>query len=84
MTFQASMAPINLVPDTAPFTEEQRVWLSGFFAAALGPIASPEALSGKALAGLDLAGAAAPDGPPLATNDEAPWHDPAMPAPERI
>ena len=29
-------------------------------------------------------GPAPADGPALATNDEAPWHDPSMAAPERI
>ncbi len=85
MTFQISIPPMNLVPETAPFSEEQRIWLSGFFAAALGPIASPEALSGAALAGLGVQGSGgAASGPVLATNDEAPWHDPAMVAEERL
>ena len=87
MTFQQLIPPTNLVPETAPFTEEQRVWLSGFFAAALGPIASPLALSGAALAGVEpatLSGSPQAAGPRLASNDEAPWHDPALPAPERM
>ncbi|MDX7949818.1 sulfite reductase subunit alpha [Lichenihabitans sp. Uapishka_5] len=85
MTAPLPVARMELVPESAPFTEDQRIWLSGFFAAALGPIASPEALSGAALVGLGLGAAAeAPAGPALASNDEAPWHDPAMAAPERM
>ncbi len=84
MTIRQATAPMTLVPESAPFTDAQRTWLSGFFAAALGPIASPEALSGAALHGLDLGGVASSDGPPLASNDDAPWHDPALPAPERM
>ena len=83
MTVPIAVPRMDLVPESAPFSDEQRVWLSGFFAAALGPIASPEALSNAALAGLGLAGDA-PAGPVLATNDEAPWHDPALVAPDRM
>ncbi len=85
MTKPLLVPRMDLVPETAPFSEEQRVWLSGFFAAALGPIASPEALSQAALLGLGVPGpGAAPAGPVLASNDEAPWHDPSLAAPERM
>ena len=85
MTAPSPVARMDLVPESAPFSEEQRIWLSGFFAAALGPIASPEALSQAAVAGLGLPDlGAAPGGPPLASNDDAPWHDPALPPPERM
>ena len=84
MTMAIPVPRMDLVPESAPFTDEQRVWLSGFFAAALGPIASPEALSNAALIGLGAPGTAGPAGPVLATNDEAPWHDPALPAPDRM
>ncbi|MCW6512099.1 sulfite reductase subunit alpha [Lichenifustis flavocetrariae] len=85
MTVPVLVPRRDLVPETAPFSEEQRVWLSGFFAAALGPIASPEALSNAALIGLGVTtGGPAPGGPVLATNDEAPWHDPALLAPDRM
>ncbi|MGI3902289.1 MAG: sulfite reductase subunit alpha [Janthinobacterium lividum] len=85
MTLPFLVARRDLVPESAPFSEDQRLWLSGFFSAALGPIASPEALSQAALLGLGAPGpAAAPSGPVLASNDEAPWHDPSLPAPERM
>ncbi|WP_131114909.1 sulfite reductase subunit alpha [Lichenihabitans psoromatis] len=84
MTIQSPVQRLDLVPESAPFSEEQRVWLSGFFAAALGPIASPEALSLAALIALGVPTQGAPSGPVLATNDEAPWHDPALAAPERM
>jgi len=85
VTIPIPVPRMDLVPESAPFSEEQRVWLSGFFAASLGPIASPEALSQAALIGLVVPGSgAAPAGPVLATNDEAPWHDPALAAPERM
>ncbi len=82
MSVQPVPAPTFLIPETAPFTPEQRVWLSGFLTAALAPHAiGVTALSaGEAqalLPGLD-------SGPALASNDDAPWHDPAMPAQERM
>ena len=85
MTVPVPVPRMDLVPESAPFSDEQRVWLSGFFAAALGPIASPEALSQAALIGLGVPGVVGvAAGPTLATNDEAPWHDPSIEAPERM
>lgn len=81
------VAPAGIVPETAPFSEEQRAWLSGFLAAAIGAIAPPggaTALSPADAAALLGTGAPAAAGPALATNDEAPWHDPALAAGERM
>ena len=66
---------IPLIPDSAPFSPEQRAWLSGFLAGALA-----------------LETGAAPVGAPntqtsltdTQQDDEAPWHDPAMPLDERM
>ncbi|WP_442755195.1 sulfite reductase subunit alpha [Methylocystis sp. JAN1] len=60
----------DLIPPTAPFSPEQRAWLSGFFAG----FATPEGgavtpLSAEANAAV-MAG-----GPTDADDDEAPWHD---------
>lgn len=66
---------VPLIPDNAPFNAEQRAWLSGFLAGALA---------------LDSAGVTllAPGEPqvllPAAEDDDAPWHDPAMPIDERM
>jgi len=68
--------PLVLIPESAPFTAEQRSWLSGYFAALL---AAP---AGGATA-LAEAPALAPAGPELADNERAPWHDPAMSLAER-
>jgi sulfite reductase (NADPH) flavoprotein alpha-component len=65
-----------LIPEGAPFTPEQRAWLSGFLAVVL---TAPPPLASAA-----PAASAAASGPSLASNDEAPWHDPAMPMPERM
>jgi sulfite reductase (NADPH) flavoprotein alpha-component len=71
----------SLIPETAPFTPEQRTWLNGLFAGLISleggvtPLSADEAQ--KLLPGvLDIAGDALDDG--------APWHDPAMPLSDRM
>lgn len=69
--------PISLIPESAPFTAEQRAWLNGFFAGWMG-------LAGEVPAS---AAAAAPvaDAPGSPAEEEAfPWHDPALPLAERL
>jgi sulfite reductase (NADPH) flavoprotein alpha-component len=65
----------DLIPESAPFSPEQRAWLSGFFAgfaspdgAAVAPL-SPDA-NAAILAETD--------------DDEAPWHDQTLPTQERM
>lgn len=71
-------AQLQIIPETAPFSQEQRSWLNGFFAGlvsldnAVTPL-SPE--QGEAV----MKGAAG-DG----DDGEAPWHDQAMPIAERM
>lgn len=81
MTIQTPVVPRIQIPDTAPFSPSQREWLSGFFTAALAPMTPPSAFQGAVGT---VAHPAEPDGPVLADNDQAPWHDPAMTAPERM
>ena len=69
--------PLVLIPETAPFDADQRAWLSGYFAALLGP-AVPGA---TALAPGEDPTAGAKK---LADNDDAPWHDPSMPLADRM
>jgi sulfite reductase (NADPH) flavoprotein alpha-component len=85
-----SMAPRppipSLIPESAPFTLEQRTWLNGLFAGLFGlpehftPVSTEEAA--RLLAGLLEGGAV----PPAVTegDDSALWHDPAMPLPDRM
>ncbi len=69
--------PLVLIPETAPFDPDQRAWLSGYFAALLGP-----AIEGAtALAPGEMPGG---ESKKLADNDDAPWHDPSMPLPDRM
>ena len=79
MTAQPVTPILALVPDSAPFSPEQRVWLSGFFSAALAPGGTPGAVGVAAPADAMEAGAAV-----LASNEAAPWHDPSMPLDERM
>ena len=77
----------SLIPESAPFTPEQRTWLNGLFAGLFGlpenitPVSTEEAA--KLLAGL-LEGGAVPAAAPTEADDGAPWHDPAMPMPDRM
>jgi sulfite reductase (NADPH) flavoprotein alpha-component len=57
-----------LIPETAPFTDEQRAWLNGFVAGLLG--------AERALAGTDAAPPLAPAEPAAA--ETLPWHDPTL------
>lgn len=71
-----------LVPETAPFSEEQRAWLNGFFAGLV-------SLDGQGVTALspDQAAALLAGGPaPVAEDDDggAPWHDQSLPIGERM
>ena len=68
---------IEIIPNSAPFSEAQRSWLNGFLAGLLSnDTAMPlSAEQGAAL----LPGAAAED-----DDDEAPWHDQTLPIAERM
>jgi sulfite reductase (NADPH) flavoprotein alpha-component len=75
----------SFIPESAPFSPEQRTWLNGLFAGVFGlegnitPLSAAEAA--KLIPGL-VDGVAAPA--PVEADDGAPWHDPAMPLPERM
>ena len=81
---QPSRMP-SLIPESAPFTAEQRVWLNGLFAGLLSlengvtPL-SPEQAAALLPGGLGLAAPTSTE----ETDDGAPWHDPAMPLADRM
>ncbi|KIF65911.1 hypothetical protein HY68_38680, partial [Streptomyces sp. AcH 505] len=71
--------PIALIPETAPFSAEQRSWLNGFLAglvsldgAGVTPLSAEQ--------GAAVMQQAAGDG----DDGEAPWHDQTMPMAERM
>jgi sulfite reductase (NADPH) flavoprotein alpha-component len=80
MNMSSPIRPLlsSIVPENAPFTTEQRVWLNGFFAGLLDGDAS--ALSSQQasalMPGVQIGGAEEDDG--------APWHDQTMPLVERM
>jgi sulfite reductase (NADPH) flavoprotein alpha-component len=69
----------ELIPESAPFSQEQRAWLNGFFAGLVsldgGGVTPLSAEQGAAV----MKGAAG-DG----DDGEAPWHDQTMPISERM
>jgi sulfite reductase (NADPH) flavoprotein alpha-component len=77
--------PVSLIPENAPFTPEQRVWLSGLFAGLLSLDGGVTALSPEQAAALltGTSDVAAPGGAAV-EDDDAPWHDPAMPIQDRM
>lgn len=60
--------PIPLIPENAPFSEEQRSWLNGFLAGLYG--------GASASTPMQLA--------PVEPEEDFPWHDPAMELDERL
>ena len=79
----------SFIPESAPFTLEQRTWLNGLFGGLFGlqesvtPLSDAEAA--KLLGGL-IGGPAEPpaEAEDDGADDGAPWHDPAMPLPDRM
>ena len=73
MTVQTPSPIVQVLPETAPFSEEQRSWLNGFFAGLLS---------------LDNAGvtalSAAENAAVMAEAEDAPWHDPSLALAERM
>jgi len=74
MTLLSPSPLVQVLPETAPFSEEQRSWLNGFFAGLLsldnaGVIALSPAENAAVMAEVD---------------DGAPWHDPALDIAERM
>ena len=74
----------SFLPESAPFTPEQRTWLNGLFAGLFGLQEGVTPLTGEEAAKLlpGLIGGAPTT--PAETDDGAPWHDPAMPMPDRM
>ncbi len=75
----------ELIPESAPFTIEQRTWLNGFFAGLLsldGAGIKPLSPAESAALMPSLPGVTAPSGD--GDDGEAPWHDQTLPLAERM
>jgi Predicted NADH:ubiquinone oxidoreductase, subunit RnfB len=79
MTTPVSSPIPSLVPETAPFTDEQRAWLNWFFAGLVSLDGSVTPLTAEQSAAL-MPGAPAGDG----DDGEAPWHDQSLELPDRM
>jgi sulfite reductase (NADPH) flavoprotein alpha-component len=72
----------SFLPENAPFSPEQRAWLNGLLAGLYGltdavtPLSAEEAA--RLMPGLSVAAQAAE------SDEDAPWHDPALPLAERM
>ena len=66
--------PVPLIPESAPFTPEQRAWLNGFLAGIYGG-----AMGGGENMSVGGAPPAAPE-----PEEDFPWHDPALGLDERL
>ncbi|MFY9900531.1 MAG: sulfite reductase subunit alpha [Xanthobacteraceae bacterium] len=78
----------TLIPETAPFSPEQRTWLNGFLAGLLSLDSGVNPLTAAESAALlpAVGVVAAESRGPLSDGDDgqAPWHDPALPLTERM
>ncbi len=72
----------SLIPESAPFSPEQRTWLNGLFAGMISLEESVTPLSNEQAA--KLMPGLLDGGAPAEADDGAPWHDPAMPLPDRM
>jgi sulfite reductase (NADPH) flavoprotein alpha-component len=82
MTMASPPPFLSLVPESAPFSEEQRVWLNGFFAGLMSlDSGGVTALSSEQAAALlpGVTGA-----PPGEDEDDTPWHDQTLSLAERM
>src|SRR5262249_45323102 len=81
MTVQdARPAVLGIIPESAPFSREQRAWLNGFFAGLL----APDVKGGAAPYRGDLPAAAANALSAEDPDAAAPWHDAALSLTERM
>jgi sulfite reductase (NADPH) flavoprotein alpha-component len=73
---------ISLIPDSAPFTIEQRAWLNGFLAGWTGL----DALQGSAAITAAIAALPGAEAEPAtaAAEEEFPWHDPQLSIVQRL
>ena len=86
MNFAPPPRPPSLLPESAPFTPEQRAWLNGFFAGLISVDGSAVTPLSPAESAALMSGALAGPKDPLADGDDeaAPWHDQTLQLAERM
>src|SRR6202047_1800606 len=83
MSGPANPPILQILPDSAPFSPEQRTWLSGLFAGFLGLDQAVTPLSSEEAAAL-LPGLLTVPGDASANEGPVTWHDPGLPIAERM
>jgi sulfite reductase (NADPH) flavoprotein alpha-component len=78
-----------MLPENAPFTEEQRAWLNGFFAGLIGLQSGAQSNSSgqstMAIAGLNALQSDIANSPSTPADEESfPWHDSSLPIDQRM
>lgn len=71
----------SLIPDSAPFTPEQRAWLNGFLNGVLGMLDTAQPSNG--LPASNALVATAPT-PAASAAEDHPWHDPSLSLDDRL
>jgi sulfite reductase (NADPH) flavoprotein alpha-component len=84
MTHNVPPPAIELIPDSAPFTPEQRAWLNGFFAGLVSLDGGVKALSSEQGAALMAGVPATVDDTGDGDDGAAPWHDQTLPMADRM
>lgn len=75
---------MSMIPETAPFSEEQRAWLNGFFSGLLGIEPNMVSSSALAAAGLTAESFVVPVEQAAEEEEEFPWHEPELPILDRM
>lgn len=81
---------LQIVPDSAPFSPEQRAWLNGFLSGMLGMLDDQQAQGGSSVAVAAAASLLTPPSGDLlslsnsGSEDFFPWHDSALPIVDRM
>ena len=73
----------SLIPESAPFTGEQRAWLNGFFAGMMGIEPGVDQREAFAAAGFSAETLGGPT-PAVEEEEDFPWHDSALPIVDRM
>jgi sulfite reductase (NADPH) flavoprotein alpha-component len=86
VNFAPPPQPPSLLPESAPFTPQQRAWLNGFFAGLISVDGSAVTPLSPAESDALMSGALAKATDPTADGDdgEAPWHDQSLPLADRM
>jgi sulfite reductase (NADPH) flavoprotein alpha-component len=86
MNFAPPPQPPSLLPESAPFTPQQRAWLNGFFAGLISVDGSAVTPLSPAESAALMADALPKPNEPAGDGDDgdAPWHDQTLPLAERM